>query len=84
MHVANKRSIQSMQNHALMTQKGILTDTRSDRGAALLVAYGAAVTSTSSDSVLARALTGGLVAGFSQGSYWMAVASWKKSNKKIC
>lgn len=52
----------------------VLTDARSDVGAALLVALGAAVARDASDAVLARTLPRGLVASLTGGADRMTVA----------
>lgn len=52
----------------------VLTDARSDVGAALLVALGAAVAGDASDTVLARTLPRGLVASLTGGADRMTVA----------
>lgn len=52
----------------------VLTDARSDVGAALLVTLGAAVAGDSGDAVLARTLPRGLVASLAGGADRMAVA----------
>lgn len=52
-----------------------LTDARSDRRAALLVALGAAVTGDSCDSVLAGTLACCLIACLPCCSNWMAITS---------
>lgn len=52
----------------------VLTDARSNVGAALLVALGAAVAGDTSDAVLARTLPRGLVASLTGGTDRMTVA----------
>lgn len=52
----------------------VLTDARSDGGAALLVALGTAVAGDPGHSILAGALACGLVARLPRCSDWMAVA----------
>lgn len=55
----------------------VLTDARRNVGTALLVAAGAAVAGETSDAVLARTLTGRVVAGLAGGANRVAFAGYK-------